>query len=139
MTKEEIESMPEVQRAMADMKVDQVGGKPVLDMDDTQYEDPMCAEYDIGEMMNDLILAEYIDENNGQVIRGGIYMPTNISETKAWRTAKVLKTGPNAPSNIKEGTIIRFPSDKGIPSISGKKKMIFLNAERIFCTLVPKR
>lgn len=143
MTKEEIRKkmvaenpfLEEAVNAVTDMETDKVGGRVSINLDEGMYEDPLCEGFEFDEMLNDIILAEYIDENNGDVQRGGIYLPENVSQSKAWRTAIVRKVGPKVPSQIKVDSYIRFPADKGLPTIRGKKKFIFLNAERVFCTM----
>jgi len=136
--KQLLKEHPEMAEMAADLDADKVGGKPTIDLDDGAYEDPMSDTFEIDQMMNDLILAEYVDEKDGELKRGGIYLPNAVSTTKAWRTAKVVKVGPKAPSAIQPGTYIRFPSDRGLPTIQGKHKYIFLNADRVFCTLRKK-
>jgi len=131
----ELQNDPDVQRALATMNEDNVGGRPCIDLDESAYEDPIDSDYDIDCLMNDLILAEFVDEEEGNVLRDGIFIPKNVSTTKAWRTARVIKVGPTVPKSIKEGCYIRFPSDRGLITIAGKKKRVFLNADRIFCTL----
>lgn len=140
MTKEELND-PELIKMLDDMADDRVGGKPQTRLDDIDhvYADPIDSRWEIDEMMNDLIMAEYVDENNGgEVVRGGIVISPEMSRTRAWRTAIVRKVGPDVKPPIRPGVYIRFGADKGIPSIQGKRKYIFLNAERVFCTLKPK-
>lgn len=127
--------LAEAAEAVTDMETDRVGGRVMLDLDESMYEDPLCEGYEFDEMMNDIILAEYVDEEDGSAKRGGIYLPENVTSAKAWRTAIVRKVGPKVPSQITVGSYIRFPSDKGLPTIRGKRKFIFLNAERVFCTM----
>lgn len=124
--------------ALNDMETDRVGGRTEINLDEKVYEDPVCEGFEFDEMLNDIILAEYVDETEDAVSRGGIYLPQNVSETKAWRTARVHKVGPKVPSQIKVGTYIRFPADKGLPTIRGSKKYIFLNSDRVFCTMKKK-
>ena len=140
MTKEELNS-PEISKMLNDMATDQVGGRPPIDLSEADHgsEDPIDSRFEIDQMMNDLILAEYVDEDeDGDVMRDGIYIKTNMSGARAWRTAIVRKIGSKVEPPIKVGCYIRFPSDKGIPSVQGKHKYIFLNADRIFCTMTLK-
>lgn len=136
MTKEELND-PTIVDMLNKMAEDRTGGKPQIDLSemDAQYTDPIDNKFEIDQMMNDLIMAEYVDESEGDLMRGGIYIKPEMTHARAWRTALVRKAGPNVPDSIKPGVYIRFPSDKGIPSIQGKKKYIFLNAERVFCTM----
>ncbi len=119
---------------------DLIKGYAPLNLDEFQGHGTVTnADYDIDELLGDIIMAEYVDENNqGEVLRGFIYVKEEAG-TKLWRTAKVIKVGPQTPKQIQVGTFIRFPSDKGIKMIAmDKTKFIFLNAERIFCTVKPK-
>lgn len=140
MTKEELRD-PELIKMLDDMADDRVGGKPVIDLNeaDVAYQDPIDSRFEIDEMMNDLIMAEYADETDGgEIVRDGIILKSEMTRARAWRTAIVRKVGPDVPKSITPGKYIRFPSDKGIPSIQGKKKYIFLNADRVFCTMKVK-
>lgn len=137
MTKEDLKD-PAIIKMLEDMAEDRVGGKPPIDLNEINvgYTDPIDSRFEIDEMMNDLIMAEYVDESEtGEVVRDGIYIKTDMTHARAWRTAIVRKVGPKVPEQIKPGIYIRFPSDKGLPSIQGKRKYIFLNAERVFCTM----
>lgn len=137
MTKEELND-PEIIRMLDDMNTDRVGAKPPIDLSEATaaYADPIDSRFEIDQMMNDLIMAEYVDETEeGDVVRGGILIKANMTHARAWRTAIVRKVGPKVPEQIRPGAYIRFPSDKGLPSIQGKHKYIFLNADRIFCTM----
>jgi hypothetical protein len=125
---------PEVRRAIED----NVGGIPPIDLDEANggYIDPTLDGYAIDNLMHDLILAEYLDSNNnGEVKRGEIYLPMSLSEQKAWRVAKIIKHGPDVPETLRVGTIIRFPANKGINTAADGKNLVFLNADRVFCTL----
>ena len=140
MTPEEMND-PEFQKMMDDMKDDRVGGAPPIPLHegDSRFEDPLAGQYDVGELFVDLVMAEYLDENEDVVVQNGIVIPTGMSMRRHnWRTAIVRKAAPDAPKSLVPGTIIRFHDDKGIPMMEGKHKYIFLNAARIFCTMVPK-
>ena len=137
MTKEDLRD-PEIIKMLDDMNTDRVGAKPPIDLNEMNvaYQDPVDSRFEIDQMMNDLIMAEYVDETEeGDVVRGGILIKAEMTHARAWRTAKVLKVGPKVPPEIAPGMYIRFPADKGIPSIQGKHKYIFLNTERVFCTM----
>lgn len=88
--------------------------------------------------MGDIIMAEYVDENeNGEVMRGSIWVKMEVVQ-KLWRVARVLKLGPKCSGNIKIGDLIRFPGDRGIPMItSDGNKYIYLNEERVFDVVEP--
>lgn len=114
---------------------DNVKGYAPLNLDECQNITITSQEYEIDEVLGDIIMAEYIDENKkGEVNRGGIWIKEDLG-TRVWRTARVIKCGPQVSDQIKPGSIIQFPSDKGIKQIHNGQKYIFLNAERIFCTV----
>ena len=100
--------------------------------------------FDIQAVLGDIIMAEFDDcsEDGTEIERDGIWV--NINMTKAcWRSAVILKVGPNASGLLVEGTRIAFPNDKGIKNIQTmsdgrKRNIIFLNEERVFGILAPK-
>ena len=110
------------------------------------YEDAKMPDtnFNIVGVLGDIIMAEFDDcnEDGTEIQRDGIWI--NINMTRAcWRSAVVLKVGPNASSIIKEGTRIAFPNDKGIKNIQtmgdgSKRNIIFINEERLFGILAPK-
>ena len=94
-------------------------------------------DFELTMIFDDILLVEYIDENEeGEIERNGIFIPTN-AVTKAWRKAKVILAGPKAQyANV--GDIVIFPSNLGL-TVSGLdvngttlKKGIFLNEDRLF-------
>ena len=95
-------------------------------------------------VLGDIIMAEFDDcnEDGTEIQRDGIWI--NINMTKAcWRSAVVLKVGPNVSPEIIIGTRIAFPNDKGIKNVQtledgSRRNIIFLNEERIFGILAPK-
>lgn len=101
-------------------------------------------DWDITEVMDDVIMAEFADcsEDGTHVMRKGIHIAIDMSRA-VWRVATVIKIGPNCSKNVKPGDYIIFPNDKGIKSImtDGKKKrqIIFINEERLFGKVVPKK
>lgn len=111
---------------------DQVGGYAPLNLDDCMgikgNLDPEKAKKVIG----DVILCEVMDETEqGEVIRGGIVLKEDIG-LRTWRRAKVVKVG-RMCTDVCEGDVVVYPSDRGIKMISAdKKKYIFLNESRIF-------
>ena len=99
-------------------------------------------EFELNFIFDDILLVEYVDENDeGEIQRNGIFVPTN-AVTKAWRKARVILTGPKA-EYVKVGDVAIFPNNLGVSisnlDINGKKlkKGIFLNEDRLFgiCTL----
>lgn len=94
-------------------------------------------DFELTMIFDDILLVEYIDENEeGEIERNGIFIPTN-AVTKAWRKAKVILAGPKA-QYAKVGDIVIFPSNLGL-TVSGLdvngtnlKKGIFLNEDRLF-------
>jgi len=100
--------------------------------------------FEIVGVMGDIIMAEFDDcsEDGTEIVRDGIFVSLNMTKM-AWRSAVVLKVGPNVCKSIKEGTRIAFPNDKGIKNVQTnkdgtKQNIIFVNEERIFGILAPK-
>jgi cellobiose-specific phosphotransferase system component IIB len=98
-------------------------------------------DYKLSFVFDDIVLVEFVDEvedsKGSAVMRNGLYVPTNVN-TKAWRKAKVVLTGPNV-SYCKKDDIVIFPNDKGVSVANleidgyGKvKKGMFLNEQRMF-------
>ena len=97
-------------------------------------------EFVLSFIYDDIILVEYIDEasdDGGEVMRGGILVPTNTL-TKAWRKAVVVLAGPEC-KYTKVGDIVMFPNDKGASvsnmEIDGYGRIgngMFLNEQRLF-------
>jgi co-chaperonin GroES (HSP10) len=99
-------------------------------------------DFELNFIFDDILLVEYVDENDeGEIQRNGIFVPTN-AVTKAWRKARVILTGPKT-EYVKVGDVVIFPNNLGVSisnlDINGKKlkKGIFLNEDRLFgiCTL----
>jgi co-chaperonin GroES (HSP10) len=119
--------------------------KSLIDLSTHSDNDFGLQNFDLCTLFDDLLLAEYVDESSDGncITRGGIIVPKN-SVTRAWRLAKVLLIGTGC-NNVKEGDIIIFPHDKGIPvkniTVDGHgelKRGIFLNEERLFGVVKPK-
>jgi len=94
-------------------------------------------DFELTMIFDDILLVEYVDENeHGEIQRNGIYVPTN-AVTKAWRKAKVVLAGPKA-QYAKKGDVVIFPSNLGVTvaniDVKGEtvKKGIFLNEDRLF-------
>lgn len=107
-------------------------GLPPLNLD-TMQGIRLTQDWETKKLLGDIILAEYVDENeHGEVIRNGIWLKQDITG-KLWRVARVIMKGIDCSNDIQVGDLIRFPSDRGIPMISsGGKKLIYLNQERVF-------
>jgi len=94
-------------------------------------------DFELTMIFDDILLVEYIDENEeGEIERNGIFIPTN-AVTKAWRKARVILAGPKAEyANV--GDIVIFPSNLGLTvsnlDVQGTrlKKGVFLNEDRLF-------
>lgn len=99
------------------------------------YKDlPLPEDYEIVELLSNVISAEYVDisADGESVIRNGILLPRSVIDSRAWRVAKVILTGPDC-KQVKPNDIIIFPGDRGLQSIQKNGKMIiFLSEERIF-------
>jgi len=94
-------------------------------------------DFELTMIFDDILLVEYVDENeHGEIERNGIFVPTN-AVTKAWRKARVILVGPKA-EYTKVGDIVLFPSNLGVTvaniDVNGSKvkKGIFLNEDRLF-------
>ena len=123
-----------------DLKQDNVGGYAPLKLDELQNLQGLSNDdYVTESVLGDILKVEYIDQlPTGEVNRGGIFVTEDVG-TKLWRVGRVIKRGPQAPKEIQEGTLIRFPSDRGIPCVSDGKKFIYLNAERVFEVVTLKK
>lgn len=118
---------------------DNVKGYAPLNLDQCQnISGASNDEYETDEVMGDIVKVEYVDENEaGEVNRGGIWMKQDLG-TRLWRVGRIIKRGRLAQPELQIGTLVRFPSDKGIPCVAEHKKYVYLNAERIFETVKPK-
>ena len=94
-------------------------------------------EFELTMIFDDILLVEYVDDNDtGEIKRNGIFVPTNAL-TKAWRKAKVILAGPKA-EYTKPGDIVIFPNNLGVTvaniDVNGStiKRGIFLNEDRLF-------
>lgn len=99
------------------------------------YKDcPLPEDYEITELLGDVIMAEYADvaSDGKSLVRNGIILPNEVVDKKAWRVGKVLLVGPDT-RQVKVGHHIIFPGDKGLIAIQkGGKTVIFLDEKRIF-------
>lgn len=113
-------------------------GLPDLD----QYKNcPLPEDYDVVELLGDVIMAEYADvaEDGKSLVRNGIILPSEVVDQKAWRVGKVLLVGPET-KQVKKGHHIIFPGDKGIIGIQkNNKTVIFLDEKRIFGICAPQK
>ncbi len=95
-------------------------------------------DFELSMIFDDILLVEYIDQTEtGEVVRNGIYVPTNAI-TKAWRKARVILAGPKT-KYTKVDDIVIFPNNLGVTvsnvSVTDKgvvTKGIFLNEDRVF-------
>jgi hypothetical protein len=104
----------------------------------------MPTDFNIEMVLGDIIMAKFDDvsEDGQDIVRDGIFLNTGTTK-ECWRSAIVLKVGPECSELIKEGTRIGFPNDKGVLGVqlgSGGKKehIVFLNESRMFAILKPK-
>lgn len=101
---------------------------------DAYKDSPLPEDYEIAELLSDVIMVEYVDvaEDGKSIIRNGIILPNQVVDNKSWRVAKVKIAGPDV-RQVKVGDIVIFPGDKGLQAIQKNGKMsIFLNEARIF-------
>lgn len=112
----------------------EVRGLPSLNLDSMQGAE-IPDEDEIDKVLGDTIVCEVIDETKeGEVMRGGIIINQDMTK-KMWRKGEVVKLGPNCSGVVKLGDWVMYPNDKGLPLARLGKKYVFLNEERIFCTL----
>tara|TARA_R110000822_G_scaffold285247_2_gene406609 strand:- start:2682 stop:3101 length:420 start_codon:yes stop_codon:yes gene_type:complete len=82
-------------------------------------------------VLGDVILCEVKDENDGEVMRGGIVVKSDVG-TRTWRRGKVTQVG-RLCQDVEVGDTVIYPSDRGLQMISAsRKKYVFLNESRIF-------
>ena len=101
--------------------------------------------FDIIGVTQDVLMCQMDDCNSDgtEIERDGIWM--NIDITKAmWRSAVILLAGPKASPELKPGVRVCFPNDKGIKNVQinengEKENIIFINEDRIFGILAPKK
>ena len=98
--------------------------------------------YELSSVLDDIILAEFIDvvvgEGGDCLERNGILIPLNQAH-QAWRKGRVVLAGSGA-TQCKVGDVILFPHSMGVKvanldvvGVEGKlKDGIFLNENRIF-------
>ena len=123
-----------------DLKQDNVGGYAPLKLDELQGLHGLSNDdYETDSVLGDILKVEYVDQlPTGEVNRGGIFVSQDTG-SKLWRVGRIIKRGPQAPKELQEGTLIRFPSDRGIPCVSDGKKYVYLNAERVFETVTVRK
>ena len=104
----------------------------------------MPTDFEIESVLDDIIMAKFDDvsEDGQDIVRDGIFLNTGTTK-ECWRSAVVLKVGPECSSLVKEGTRIGFPNDKGVlgvqlGSAGQKEHIVFLNESRMFAILKSK-
>ena len=110
-------------------------GYKTLNIDEMQGTD-VPADFDIEAVFGDIVAVSPTDENEfGEIFRNGLWLKPDVTK-KMWRRGKVVLVGPQV-SEVKVGDIVAYPSDKGLNMIQGKdkKRIVFLNMERLFCKL----
>lgn len=97
------------------------------------YKDlPLPEDYEITELLGDVIMVKYLDIVDGGVKRNGIILPNQVVDNRAWRVGEVVLAGP-ACKQVKKGSKVIFPGDRGLQAIRQKEGMvIFLSENRIF-------
>ena len=94
--------------------------------------------YKLSTVMDDIVLCQYVDTIDNEVVsRNGVVIPLNAS-TKAWRLGRAVLVGVEC-QYVKPGDIVCFPNDKGMPvsniNVDGfgvVKNGMFLNEQRMF-------
>lgn len=97
--------------------------------------------WDITGVTGDILMVEPADEaGDGEYIdRGGVLVNSNMTKAM-WRVGKIVLTGPGASSQATVGRYVMWPNDKGLPltKMNGHNYH-FINEERIFCFVEPKK
>ena len=134
MTKDKLD--PILQEMRADIKTNHVGG--LVQLDHYAGSDLNLTGWTLTSVIDDVLLVTYADstDDGKGVMRGGIVLPTNMSQN-VWRIGKVLLAGPAA--TVKAGEFVMFPNDKGLQAknVNGNKSVVFLNQQRIFGIVKP--
>lgn len=101
--------------------------------------------YNISGVFDDIMLVEFIDDNEaGEIKRGSIFVKID-SSTNAWRIGKVILAGPNV-KYTKVDDIVMFPNNLGIKvtnlDVEGYgcvKRALFINENRLFGRVVERK
>ena len=108
--------------------------------------DSVFVGYDLSDLLDDIILVEFVDEGNDQntIVRNGILVPVNAA-TNAWRIGRVILCGGSCKL-VKRGDHVCFPNNMGVPIANIEvvnhgpvKHGIFLNEQRIFGVVKPRQ
>ena len=126
---------PDIHTMEEDIKTNRVGG--LIQLDNYQGSDLNLTNWTITQLIDDVLLVEYADGDSTNKLTGGIFVPTGATN-HVWRIGKVLIAGPRA--SVKKDQYVMFPSDKGLKAknVNGRKEVVFLNEQRIFCIVEPK-
>ena len=94
--------------------------------------------FQITKMPFDTLLVHFEDGDADGKLKGGIYVPNGATDTKVWRTGKVLMAGTGCKL-VQKGDYVTFPNDKGINAKAINIKdmgivnhCIFIAEDRIF-------
>jgi co-chaperonin GroES (HSP10) len=119
--------------------IDQLLPKRSLIDLENHVEDSLSLQgYKLSTVMDDIVLCQYVDTIDNEVVsRNGVVIPLNAS-TKAWRLGRAVLVGVEC-QYVKTGDIVCFPNDKGMPvsniNVDGfgvVKNGMFLNEQRMF-------
>lgn len=99
------------------------------------YKDlPLPEDYEITELLGNVIMCKYIDvaQDGKSLMRGGIILPNQVVDHRAWRVGEVVLAGPDC-KQVKKGSKVIFPGDRGLQGLQQKNGLvIFLSEDRIF-------
>lgn len=70
-------------------------------------------EFAINGVFFDTILVQFEDGDADHKKKGGIFVPTMVSDKKVWRTGRVVMIGDRV-TRVNVGDYVFFPNDKGI-------------------------
>lgn len=119
----------DTQKMEEDIKTNHVGG--LIELKDYAGSDINLSGWELTSVVDDVLLVEYADGTEKEVVRGGIVLPTGMSQ-HVWRIGKVLLAG--AKCTVEKDEFVMFPNDKGLKAknVNGKTEVVFLNQDRIF-------
>lgn len=131
MKRDHLNNPTDIREVEEDIKTNHIGG--LVQLDSYAGSDINLTGWELTSVIDDVLLVEYADESaDGKgVMRGGILLPADMSQ-HVWRIGKVMLAGTKC--SVKAGEFVMFPNDKGLQAknVNGKKKVVFLNQDRIF-------